>query len=179
MSPLFQCYLVQWVYWFICVWKYTIPWWHHQMETFSSLLALFEGNHRSKGPVTRRFDMFFGLHLKKKRLGEQSRCRWFEMPSRSLWRHCYAPSMISHIGFVLIGLSSWRHKVLDSMHLWDQLCYIYLLTQQCCSAIILESMCNIASMQYHESIGVERSGPIGQIKTESWNSTSDLISHQE
>ena len=39
-------------------------------------------------PVTRGFDVFFDLHLKK-RLSKQSRRRWFEMSSHSLWRHCY------------------------------------------------------------------------------------------
>ena len=38
-------------------------------------------------PVTRGFDVFFDLHLNK-RLSKQSRCRWFETPSCSLWRHC-------------------------------------------------------------------------------------------
>ena len=38
-------------------------------------------------PVARSCDVFFDLHLHK-RLSSQSRCRWFETPSRSLWRHC-------------------------------------------------------------------------------------------
>ena len=37
--------------------------------------------------VTRSFDVFFDLRLNK-RLSKQSRRRWFETPSRSLWRHC-------------------------------------------------------------------------------------------
>ena len=47
------------------------PWWHHQMETFSMLLALCGGNSLitgefpSKRPVTRSFEVFFDLHLKK------------------------------------------------------------------------------------------------------------------
>ena len=24
--------------------RYAVPWWHHQMEIFSALLALYEGN---------------------------------------------------------------------------------------------------------------------------------------
>ena len=43
--------------------------------------------HRSERPVTRSFDVFFDLHLNKG-LSKQSRGWWFEMPSRSLWRHC-------------------------------------------------------------------------------------------
>ena len=41
----------------------------------------------SQRPVTRSFDMFFALRLNK-RLRKQSRRRWFETPSCSLWRHC-------------------------------------------------------------------------------------------
>ena len=47
------------------------------------------GIHRfpSHRRVTRSFDVFFDLRLNK-RLSEQSRRRWVETPSRSLWRHC-------------------------------------------------------------------------------------------
>ena len=38
------------------------------------------------GPVTRSFDAFFDPHLNK-RLSKQTRRRWFETPSCSLWRH--------------------------------------------------------------------------------------------
>ena len=41
----------------------------------------------SQRPVTRSFDVFFDLRLNK-RLSKQSRRRWFETPSRPLWRHC-------------------------------------------------------------------------------------------
>ena len=61
-----------------------ITWWRHQMETFSVLLVLC-GIHRSRWihsqkPMTRTFDVFFGKQLIR---------RWFETPSRSLWRHYY------------------------------------------------------------------------------------------
>ena len=44
-----------------------IAWWHHQMETFSPLLALcaenspVTGESPSQRPVTRSFDIFFDL----------------------------------------------------------------------------------------------------------------------
>ena len=65
------------------------PWWRHQMETFSALLALCAGNSPATGefsaqrPVTESFDVFFDLRLNK-RLSKQSRGWWLEMPSRSL-----------------------------------------------------------------------------------------------
>ena len=43
------------------------------------------GEFPSQRPVTRSFDVFFGLRLNK-RLSKQSRRRWFETPSRPLWR---------------------------------------------------------------------------------------------
>ena len=45
------------------------------------------GEFPSHRPVTRSFDDFFDLRLNK-RLSKQSRRRWFETPSLSLWRHC-------------------------------------------------------------------------------------------
>ena len=41
----------------------------------------------SQRPVTRSFDVFFDMGLNQW-LSKQSRRRWFETPSRSLWRHC-------------------------------------------------------------------------------------------
>ena len=58
----------------------------HQMETFSALLALCEGNSRDTGefpsqrPVTRSFDVFFDLHLNK-RLSKKSGGWCFQTPS--------------------------------------------------------------------------------------------------
>ena len=68
------------------------PWWRHQMETFSALLALCAGNSPVTGefpsqrPVTRSF-VFVDLRLDKL-LSKQSSRRWFGVPSGSLWRHC-------------------------------------------------------------------------------------------
>ena len=41
-------------------------------------------------PVTRSFDVSLDLRLNQS-LRKQLRRRWFETPSRSLWRHCNAP----------------------------------------------------------------------------------------
>ena len=70
-----------------------LPWWRHQMETFSASAALCAGNSPAIGefpsqrPVTLSFDVFFDLCLNK-RLSKHSWRRWFETPFRSLWRHC-------------------------------------------------------------------------------------------
>ena len=61
-----------------------LRWWRHQMEPFSPLLAICAGN--SQRPVTRSFDLVFDIRLNK-RLSKQSWGRWFETPSRPLWRH--------------------------------------------------------------------------------------------
>ena len=72
---------------------YKMPWWRHQMKTFSAFLALFERNHPAlvdslyKGSVTRSFDDFFHLRLKIW-LSKKPRRGWFETPSRRLWCHC-------------------------------------------------------------------------------------------
>ena len=53
------------------------PWWRHQMETFSALLPICEGNTPVTGefpaqrPVTRNFDVFFDMRMNK-RLSKQS-----------------------------------------------------------------------------------------------------------
>ena len=71
------------------------PWWRHQMETFSALLAICVGNSPvasefpAQRPVTQSFDVFFDLLLNKQ-LSKQSRGLWFEMLSCPLWRHCNA-----------------------------------------------------------------------------------------
>ena len=67
-------------------------WWRYQLEIFSALLAICEGNSPVAGeiptqrPVKRNFDVFFDLRLNK-RLRKQSRDWWFETPSCPLWRH--------------------------------------------------------------------------------------------
>ena len=68
-------------------------WWRHQMETFSALLALLQGNRAVTGgfplqrPVTRSIDICCDLPLNK-RLSKQRRRWWFETPLLSIWRYC-------------------------------------------------------------------------------------------
>ena len=76
-----------------------LPWWRHQMETFSALLAICAGNSPVSGDflvqrqVTRSFDAFLDL-LPNKRLSKQSRGWWFETQSRPSWRHCNATNAL-------------------------------------------------------------------------------------
>ena len=88
---------------------YCRSWWHHQMETFSALLALCVRNSQVTGEfptqrlVTRSFDVFFDLCLNK-RLSKQSWGWWFETPSRSLWHHCNVPGKKWYVSTVCCTL---------------------------------------------------------------------------
>ena len=81
-----------------------LPWWRHQMETFSALLVICAGKSPVPGefptqrPGTRSFDVFFDLRLNR-RLSKQSWGWWFEMLSRPLWCHCNA----------MQRQQTWRH----------------------------------------------------------------------
>ena len=92
-----------------------IQWWRHQMETFSALLALcvgkssFTGEFPAQRPVTRSFDVFFGLRLNKK-LDKQSWGWWFETQSSSLWRHCNDMGHMARVGVHTTWYTSVRQK---------------------------------------------------------------------
>ena len=51
-------------------------------------------------PVTQSFDVFFDLRPNK-HLNKQPWGWWFEMPSWSLWRHCYGDAPWHHFNAVL------------------------------------------------------------------------------
>ena len=96
-----------------CRQHFKLTWWCHQMETFSASLALCVGNSAvtnefpSQRPVTRSFDVFFDLHMRKNN-NKQSRRRWFETPScSSVWCFLYEYYCILiriSLKFVLKGL---------------------------------------------------------------------------
>ena len=63
----------------------------------------------SQRPMARSFDVFVDLRLNK-RLSKQSRPRWFEAPSCSLWRHYNVKHLVSKaIGMILtlLQFSLW------------------------------------------------------------------------
>ena len=64
-------------------------------------------------PVTRSFDVFFDLHLNK-RWNKQSRRRWFQMPSRSLWRHCNAATSLHCSGDRLLPVNRRIYRCVAS-----------------------------------------------------------------
>ena len=96
-------------------WLARKTWLHHQMETFSALLALCAGNSPVYGefpariPVTRSFDVFFDLRLIK-RLSKHSRGWWFETLSRTLWRHCNVYTCSSSIWECYISRNREYHS---------------------------------------------------------------------
>ena len=47
------------------------PWWRHQMETFSALLALCEW----RRAVSRSFDVFFDLRLNRRLIKQRASCQ--------------------------------------------------------------------------------------------------------
>ena len=94
------------------LWRGNPSWWRHQMKTFSALLAICAGNSPVTGefpaqrPVTRSFDVFFGLCLNEW-LSKQSWGWWFETPSRPLWRH----SNVTHHAYHLWDKLTWDRPV--------------------------------------------------------------------
>ena len=105
-----------------------MPWWRHQMETFSALLAICAGNSPVPGefpaqrPVTQSFDVFFDLRLNK-RLSKQSRDWWFETAAWSLWRHRNAsvPNMLlpNQMQFIHALLLWYVNKILRLFAMLD------------------------------------------------------------
>ena len=71
----------------------------------------FTGEFTSQRPVARCFDGFFDLRLNKW-LSKLSRRRWFEMSSRSLWRHCNVLSQFT--------LSYEYHSLENTSKIWKK-----------------------------------------------------------
>ena len=97
------------------------PWWLHQMETFSVLLAICAGNSPIPGefpaqrPVTRSFDVFFDLRLNKQ-LSKQSWGWWLETLLRPLWRQCNACEKCCSVDYKFV--------IYDEIQIWT-CCIIY------------------------------------------------------
>ena len=115
----------------------SIPWWCHQMETFSALLAICAGNSPvpdefpAQRPVTWSFDVFSDLRLNK-RLSKQSWGWWLETLSHPLWRYHnaaeYGPyhkrliilRLIVHFLLYLIHpLKGFKHQLSKYIFKWQ------------------------------------------------------------
>ena len=81
-------YNLSWEYRHESAWIHDVIKWKHFPRNWSFLWE-FTGECPVQRPMTRSFDVFFDLRLNK-RLSKQSWGWWFEIQSRSLWRHCNA-----------------------------------------------------------------------------------------
>ena len=88
------------------------------METFPALQTLYvTGEFPSQRPATWSFGVFFDLRLNEP-LSKQSKRRWFEMLSRSLWHHCNISPTTHHPGNyspLPLSLCSRYHSCLTVM----------------------------------------------------------------
>ena len=107
-------------------------WWGHEMETFSTLLAICAGNSPVPGefpaqrPVTQSFDVYFDLRPNK-RLSKQTWGWWSETPPRPLWRHCndvWSPQWLQMWGS--LGCHVSNRRIVSPM--WDIFPHIFLNT---------------------------------------------------
>ena len=87
------------------------PWWRHQMETFSALLALCAGNSPVSGefpsqrPVTQSFDVFFDL-CPNRQLSKQSWGWWFD----TLYRAHYNVIVMQWFEKIVVEVRIWMSK---------------------------------------------------------------------
>ena len=106
----------------------SLPWWPHQMETFSALLAICAGNSPVPGefpaqkPVTWNFNVFFVLRPNEL-LSKQLWGWWFKTPSHPLWRHRNATTEIRELSSCQCSCH-WRHcrlchYVYKGLSLWE------------------------------------------------------------
>ena len=107
MSECPECNISHLKKYFVCR-ASRITWWRHEMETFSALLDLCAGNFPHRGQWR---GAFFDLRLSK-RLNKESRRRWFETPSRSLWRHCNESGIQVVIKVWIKAFSHWKINVI-------------------------------------------------------------------
>ena len=94
-------------------------WWCHQMEIFSALLALCEGNppvtggFPSQRPVTRSFAVFFDLHLTKRATCDL-RCHCTHYDITVMYHQSFGATM----GVYAIPTHLWTpHGKLSKLHL--------------------------------------------------------------
>ena len=110
------------------MWSYTSSWWRHQMEAFSTLLAICAGNSPVPGefpaqrPVTRSFEVCFYLRLNK-RFSKHSWGWWFETQSHPLWRHSNDKNTIT-LSYCRVMVNGWRSWLPLWPHHWRSVPHI-------------------------------------------------------
>ena len=125
-------FLYQWIHLYKCMLNHYsmvtpyqldyIPWWSHQMETFSALLAICAGNSPVIGelpaqrPVTQSFDVFFDLRLNA-RLSKQWWGLWSETPSCPLWRYCNNPCVLDLFYYILFVWAPFHQSLVRERQL--------------------------------------------------------------
>ena len=161
-------------------------WWHHQMETFSALLALCAGNSPvpdefpAQRPVTWSFDVFFDLCLNK-RSSKQSWGWWFQTPSCSLWCHCNDQEAITWAKAGLLwGTPKGNfHLKLNANIFLQENWFEYMVTAKCqpfhclyrvpsLSTLVQIMVCHLirATLSSWTSVGILFIGPSGTIFSE-------------
>ena len=124
------------------------------METFSALLDLCAGNSQVTGkfpsqrPVTQSFYVFFDLRLNR-RLNKQSRCQWFETPSRSVWCHCndilYSGTLLCPFPLSLGSIfpppsDCWITCIISNRNCWEQVLFHHTPPHPCCKDFVLRRL---------------------------------------
>ena len=72
-------------------------------------------NSPHKGQWRGALMFFFYLN---QQLGKQWRCRWFETPSRSLWRHCNTETILSRVHYTTLAHNELRPLWLFTVSNW-------------------------------------------------------------
>ena len=102
-------------------------WWRHQMETISAWLAFTDDWWIPRRNASDAELWYFLWSAPKQTVSKQSRHRWFETPSPSLWRHCNVDMLYCNVPwwiepskllYTSIGLSRMTQKI---VFLWKMI----------------------------------------------------------
>ena len=147
--------MVEWVHL-----DFTKPLWRHQMNTFSALPVPVTGEFPSQRPVTRSFDVFFGLRLNK-RLSKHSRRRWFETLLCPLWRHCNAISDChgsrgEALNMIFKAIPVNDNAINLTKFLFNTFCGIQLISHQVWHTTWFAPKMTLVPWHFYSSLGHER-----------------------
>ena len=80
---------------------------------------LYIGEFPAQRPVTRSFDVFFDLYLKR-RLSKQSWCWWSETPTRSIWCQCN----VTNVQWKPPSTTIYNHTIVKCLYVVQKnMCY--------------------------------------------------------